>query len=234
MLKINTLKVYGLTSATTFLNLLWGAIHPVSLTMRALSHIDERISVQAITEKESLSYKMRGPHQRRNGRAKNPKLEALLIFIPKCHSVLYNDNSTTYVRDYGTTIESMLYRDLMDCGYRRITWLCIPPVWHPNLVLIKANDTGKYILDNERKDGNKNLIGYNGLFADRKSGIMSALEFIHSFRKTKDSPYPKYTDQEAVDALYKIKEVKDTLASDLIFKFEEKETINNILNAILY
>jgi len=34
---------------------------------------------------------------------------------------------------------------------------------------------------------------------------MSALEFIHSFRKTKDSPYPKYTDQEAVDALYKIK-----------------------------
>ncbi|KAG4100437.1 hypothetical protein H8356DRAFT_1036152 [Neocallimastix lanati (nom. inval.)] len=70
---------------------------------------------------------------------------------------------------------------------------------------MKLISTGKYILDNERKDGNENLIGYNGLFADRKSGIMSALEFIHSFRKTKDSPYPKYTDQEAVDALYKIK-----------------------------
>jgi len=33
---------------------------------------------------------------------------------------------------------------------------------------MKLISTGKYILDNERKDGNENLIGYNGLFAGKK------------------------------------------------------------------
>jgi len=57
---------------------------------------------------------------------------------------------------------------------------------------------------------------YNFFFKKKKeqeAAIMSALEFIYSFRKTKDSPYPKYTDQEAIDALNKIKEVKDALSS---------------------
>jgi len=47
--------------------------------------------------------------------------------------------------------------------------------------------------------------------------MMSSQEFIYSFRKAKDSPFPKYTDQEAIDALYKIKELKDALASGKFF-----------------
>jgi len=49
--------------------------------------------------------------------------------------------------------------------------------------------------------------------------MISALEFIYSFRKTKDAPFPKYTDQEAVDALNKIKELKDALSSGNFFFF---------------
>jgi len=49
--------------------------------------------------------------------------------------------------------------------------------------------------------------------------MISILEFIYSFRKTKDAPFPKYTDQEAVDALNKIKELKDALASGKFFFF---------------
>jgi len=100
----------------------------------------------------------------------------------------------------------------------------IPKTWDELI------ETGKFILENERKNGNIDLIGYNGLFPEQEAAIMSALEFIYSFRKTKDSPYPKYTDQEAIDALNKIKEVKDALSSDEIFKMNEVNTVINLFS----
>ena len=50
-------------------------------------------------------------------------------------------------------------------------------------------------------------------YIEYETTLISAQEVIYSFRKTKDSPYPNYTDQEAIDALNKIKEVKNALSS---------------------
>jgi len=38
------------------------------------------------------------------------------------------------------------------------------------------------------------------------------MEFIYSFRETKESPYPEYTSKEAVAALNKIKQIMNDLS----------------------
>jgi len=46
-----------------------------------------------------------------------------------------------------------------------------------------------------------------------ETALISAQEFVYSFRKTINSTYPKYTDQEAKDSFRKIIEVKNSISS---------------------
>ncbi|ORX80266.1 hypothetical protein BCR32DRAFT_268953 [Anaeromyces robustus] len=62
----------------------------------------------------------------------------------------------------------------------------VPKTWDELL------DTGKYILEKEREEGNTDLIGYNGQFPNYETAISSAQEVIYSFRKTVNSSYPDY------------------------------------------
>ncbi|ORX85085.1 hypothetical protein BCR32DRAFT_265919 [Anaeromyces robustus] len=82
----------------------------------------------------------------------------------------------------------------------------VPRIWDD---LIKV---GRYILDEEKKINNTNLIGYNGLFVDNEV-VCSTYEFLYSFRNSINSPFPEMTSQEAVNALEKIKKIKNTISS---------------------
>eukprot|EP00833_Pecoramyces_ruminatium_P008684 jgi/Orpsp1_1/1182716/evm.model.c7180000082382.1 len=100
----------------------------------------------------------------------------------------------------------------------------IPTTWDE---LIK---TGKYILNKEQENGNINLVGYNGLFPDSETLLISMVEFIYTFRKTKNSEYPKYNSKEALIALKKLKEIKNELASDDIFHSNEGQSVFDMIS----
>jgi len=91
-------------------------------------------------------------------------------------------------------------------------------------------ETAKFILDKERESGNTNIFAYNGLFPDVEIFVCSIQEFIHSFRKTKDSPFPGYTSDEAFEALEKLKEMKETIASNEVFHYTEQQTISTLFS----
>jgi ABC-type glycerol-3-phosphate transport system substrate-binding protein len=92
-------------------------------------------------------------------------------------------------------------------------------------------EKGKFILDNERAKGNNELIGYNGLVSDNESCICSILEFIYSYRNSKDSKvFPGFDSEEAAEALNKLKEIKENLSSDQIFQSSDFETVNYLLS----
>ena len=48
---------------------------------------------------------------------------------------------------------------------------------------------------------------------DYETCVSSTQEFIYSYRKSVDSPYPEHTSEEAVSALYKIKEIMNKISS---------------------
>eukprot|EP00833_Pecoramyces_ruminatium_P014442 jgi/Orpsp1_1/1188474/evm.model.d7180000065132.1 len=82
-------------------------------------------------------------------------------------------------------------------------------------------ETSEFILKKERLKNNTSLIGYNGLFPDNENTVCSIYEFIYSFRNTKTSPMPEFNSKEALEALYKLDEVKNRVSSDATFKSDE-------------
>ncbi|ORX75703.1 periplasmic binding protein-like II [Anaeromyces robustus] len=87
----------------------------------------------------------------------------------------------------------------------------IPTTWNELL------ETALYIKEKEESKGHKNIVYYHGLVPDSETGSCSLIEFIHSFRKSKKSPYPEARSQETGDALTMIKKLKDELSSDMEF-----------------
>jgi len=92
----------------------------------------------------------------------------------------------------------------------------IPTTWD------KLLEVGKTIYRQELENGNKNIIGYNGLFPDEEANMCSTLEFIYSFRNDFNSSIPDYNSKEAVMALNKLKEIKNELSTDEIFLSEQE------------
>ncbi|ORX80973.1 hypothetical protein BCR32DRAFT_268565 [Anaeromyces robustus] len=84
----------------------------------------------------------------------------------------------------------------------------IPKTWEELL------QTAKYIIAEEKKLNNTDLIAYNGLFNDSESGFCSIYEFIYSYRNSVDSPFPEFSSNEAINALEMIKRLKNEIASD--------------------
>jgi len=98
----------------------------------------------------------------------------------------------------------------------------IPKTWDELL------STAKYILEEEKKLNNAELLAYNGLFPYDKTGSSSIYEFIYSFRESVYDGFPEFTSQAAHDALVKLKQIKDEIASDEIFSSDSNFSVSNI------
>jgi len=84
-------------------------------------------------------------------------------------------------------------------------------------------ETSEYI---RNQTNNSTIVYYNGLFDSAENGICSLYEFLYSYRDEVNSPFPKITSDEAIEALEKIKELKNRISSDDEFKKEDMYTIN--------
>jgi len=80
--------------------------------------------------------------------------------------------------------------------------------------------------DIRKQSGNSTLVYYNGLYDKQENYICSLYEFLYSYRNEVNSPFPDITSDEAVEALEKIKEIKNRISSDDEFRKEDMYTIN--------
>ncbi|KAG4083812.1 periplasmic binding protein-like II [Neocallimastix lanati (nom. inval.)] len=88
----------------------------------------------------------------------------------------------------------------------------IPKTWDELI------DTGQYILNEEKKMNNTEFVVFNGYLDDSEQGTCSIYEFIYSCRDSKESKFPELTNQTTINALKKLKEIKNKISSDEIFK----------------
>ncbi|ORX76240.1 hypothetical protein BCR32DRAFT_304052 [Anaeromyces robustus] len=153
-------------------------------------------------------------------------------------NLISGDNSTSSYVDYGSLVEVLLKKKMINMIFifmimfiRQSLPITLEySVLYSNMILLnKYNktvpktwnellETGKYILNEEKKQNNTDLIGYNGLFNYDVEGICSINEFIYSYRNSVDSSFPDLTSQESIDALEMIKKLKNELSSDYDFK----------------
>ena len=54
---------------------------------------------------------------------------------------------------------------------------------------------------------------------ENQNAVNSFLQFIYSFRETKDSPQPEYDSKEAIEALNKLMEIQNSISSSNIRNF---------------
>ncbi|ORX85070.1 hypothetical protein BCR32DRAFT_242068 [Anaeromyces robustus] len=142
-----------------------------------------------------------------------PHLLDLKNILPKEHIDMYMKGISNQTCIYNDKIIGLQINIDVDFLYYHKNYLKtynqkVPKTWDE---LIKV---GKYILNEERKLNNTSLIGYNGFFLDSEGGTCSIYETIYSFRDSINSPFPGITSQKAIDALEKIKEVKNELSSE--------------------
>ncbi|KAL6613112.1 periplasmic binding protein-like II [Neocallimastix californiae] len=114
---------------------------------------------------------------------------------------------------------SMLFsnQDLLD-KYEK----SIPKTWD-DLINI-----AKFIMTEELNSGNE-VFGYSADMTDTESGFASFYEYIYSFREKETDPYPKITNSEAVEAMKKLKKLKDELGEHGIRS--NQNDINECLNS---
>jgi len=92
----------------------------------------------------------------------------------------------------------------------------IPKTWDQMI------ETGLYILENERNlYNNTNLVGYNNLFTKNENSVCSLYEYVYSFRDKRSSPFPEFNSKQAIEALYELKHLKNTLSSNELFIADE-------------
>jgi len=154
-----------------------------------------------------------------------PDLLDLRDLLPKEHIDMYIEgiaNQTCFYEDklvgLPTTIDyTVLYQsDLLE-KYNKTS----PKTWDELI------EIGEYIQKEENKD---NLMIYNGIFSDNEMGLCSLYEFIYTFRDSVDSPFPKITSNNAIKALEKMKEIKERISSDIIFRSDEFLTYTMMMN----
>ncbi|ORX46905.1 periplasmic binding protein-like II [Piromyces finnis] len=126
-------------------------------------------------------------------------------------------------------------------------WIGLPlylnyEVLHSNIVLLEKYglgipktwdqllEYGEKVLEGEAKEGNTDLIGYNGLCSDTESCVCTVQELIHSFRETPQSPFPGYSSQEAIDSLNKFKEIMNKISTYEIFNSYDEFSIYGLFS----
>ncbi|ORX45025.1 periplasmic binding protein-like II [Piromyces finnis] len=100
----------------------------------------------------------------------------------------------------------------------------VPKTWDE---LIK---TSKYIMEEEKKLNNTDIISYNGLFSEGDYGILSIYELITSFRKSNADLYPGIESDSAQNAIKMIKILKNEIGSDSQFLMEDDDTRERIIS----
>jgi len=148
-----------------------------------------------------------------------PNLEDLKPRLSKEHMELYNVGDAPKVSVYDNKWVGLPLFVKYSILYSNIALLNaynkkIPETWDELI------DTAKYIVEEERKHNNTNIVAYNGLFTELNS-FSSYYEFIYSFRKTPESTFPGFESDEAIEALKKLKEIKKEISSDDEFKLNE-------------
>ncbi|ORX75948.1 periplasmic binding protein-like II [Anaeromyces robustus] len=146
--------------------------------------------------------------------------------FPKSHLDEYEQNVLKNTCYYNNHLVGLPLTIDLDVMYSNIELLSkynktIPKTWDEFI------HTGKYIIEEERKRNNTELITYNGLFDDSEEGILLFYEFIHSFRKTNNSPHPKVRSSEYIDSLKMMKNVFTEISSDSEFISNENFIFEN-------
>ncbi|ORX49029.1 periplasmic binding protein-like II [Piromyces finnis] len=101
----------------------------------------------------------------------------------------------------------------------------IPTTWD------ELYETAKYIYNEELKAGNKDIIGFNGLFSDdSEEGLQSISAFVYSYRPSKNSTFPNYKSKEAIKALEMIKKMKSDLLPAYISTYITKDVDDRIVS----
>ncbi|ORX44206.1 periplasmic binding protein-like II [Piromyces finnis] len=152
-----------------------------------------------------------------------PYLYDLNSTLPKNHINMY---------DSDFIMENCIYKDKIvslpvTLGYKVLYYnenllnkynKTVPETWDEFLA------TSKYIMDEEYKLNNLNFIPYNGFFDDSEEGMCSLYQYIYSFRKSPNSPFPEITSPEVVEALKMLKKIKNTISTDEKFMSNYDQT----------
>jgi len=93
-------------------------------------------------------------------------------------------------------------------------------------------ETSKIIVESEKKYYNNDVVRYNGSFNDY-GGSMPLYEFIHSFREFNNSTHPDIRSKTTMDALEKLKQMKNEIGED-IFRGSEDDTVISLLTGQKY
>jgi len=157
----------------------------------------------------------------------SPYFLDLKEYLPKEHMKLYSNGIAPQICTYDGKWVGLPINSGYDVLYSNIPLLEkhgkeVPKTWDELI------DTALYIIEKEKEEGNENIVGYNGLFPDYETCVSSTQEFIYSYRKSVDSPYPEYTSEEAVNALNKIKEIMNKISSKTMYLANEGESIMNL------
>ncbi|ORX42463.1 periplasmic binding protein-like II [Piromyces finnis] len=116
--------------------------------------------------------------------------------------------------DYG----GLYYNEILLNKYNKT----IPLTWDEMI------QTFNYIYDREYNLGN-NLSKFLSIL-DGKSIVANTLEFIHSFRDNENDEFPPYTSKNAIDALIKMKEIKESITEYDPFSISQSELWKSIYN----
>eukprot|EP00833_Pecoramyces_ruminatium_P017622 jgi/Orpsp1_1/1191654/evm.model.d7180000087585.1 len=133
-------------------------------------------------------------------------------WLPKEHLDLYSSGEAKKICVYNNKWVGLPFFLKYTVLYSNISYL---KKYHKNIPLTwdELIDTGKYILKKEHELNNTNIIGYNGLFSNNENTMCSIYQLIYSYRETKESPFPGIESKEAIDALDKLTEIKNSLSS---------------------
>jgi len=99
----------------------------------------------------------------------------------------------------------------------------VPETWDE---LIETNN---YIYDLEIKE-NPNLRKFIGHYPDTENGLVTILQFIHSFRDSSTDKFPEYTSDNAIEALEKIKYIKEAASTPDDFATPDVEILKLLKN----
>ncbi|KAG4085088.1 periplasmic binding protein-like II [Neocallimastix lanati (nom. inval.)] len=150
-------------------------------------------------------------------------------YLPEDHIKMYDSNVLSQTCSYNNKLVglpislgySVLYvNQVLLNKYNRT----IPETWDELI------ETGKFIINEERKLNNTSLIAYNGLFSDSSIGLCSIYEFIYSCRDSVDSPFPKLLSETSIKALELIKRIKEEISSDYEFRSSDEFSMMKIID----
>ncbi|KAG4100518.1 periplasmic binding protein-like II [Neocallimastix lanati (nom. inval.)] len=152
-----------------------------------------------------------------------PYLEDLRKWIPSEHFEIYESGIAPKSCVYGKKWVGLPINIDITFLYYNHNFLNkynkrVPTTWN------ELFETGKYILEEEKKLNNTEIVIYNGLFSRAEIGTCSLYEFIYSYRDSVDSSFPELQSEESKNAIEMIKKIKDELSSNEIFQSNEMFT----------